>query len=246
MATQLQGIQVYTDAEYGAELRIVSKDIEGAVILHHTREEINRLALVDGAILRVLNEEAQFWKTQVHSLQATLFITMARIFDKAPKGHSIHRLLNNTIGHSEFFSEQALAARKTGYGPEPDWLKSFLRGIWVPHTASDLRHLKRSLSPHAARFTNLYEPIRHAIYGHRLMSDDQAGNDLFPNTNRLEVGSILDFLHDLVDTIQDLYVNGNSPILGRRSYVESNARIRNGTENVLRKLARRENSANQS
>jgi hypothetical protein len=92
------------------------------------------------------------------------------------------------------------------------------------------------LRPHAQLFESVYKPIRHSVYGHRLMSDDEAGIALFPQTNRVAVGKILDFLHDLVESIKELYLNGTKPELGR-DFTEYNQRCRGDARNVMRKLA---------
>jgi len=88
-----------------------------------------------------------------------------------------------------------------------------------------------------AEFERVYRPIRHQVYGHRLMSDAQAGIDLFPQTNREAVGTILDFLHDLVDSITELYLNGRMPVLGVRNFEDYNQRIRDDPRKVLSRLA---------
>jgi hypothetical protein len=69
------------------------------------------------------------------------------------------------------------------------------------------------------------------------MTNDEAGSQLFPRTNREAVGRMLDFLHELIDSIIDLYNNGKRPRLGERDFTGHNDRIRNGARNVLRKLA---------
>jgi hypothetical protein len=70
------------------------------------------------------------------------------------------------------------------------------------------------------------------------MTNDEARSQLFPRTNREAVGKMLDFLHDLIDSVIDLHSNGNKPRLGERDFTGHNERIREGARNVLRKLAR--------
>jgi hypothetical protein len=103
----------------------------------------------------------------------------------------------------------------------------------------EVRHLKKELAGHHGRIDDVYRPIRNKVFAHRLTSNDQDASELFGRTNRVEVGKILDSLHDLIDAIQALYVNGTRPELGKRSYNEYNQRIRAGTERILRKLAAR-------
>ena len=187
-------------------------------------------------MLRVLDEGPLFWRVQAHCLQASLLITLGRIFDEDPRSRSIHTVVNATIGHPELFSKQALAGRKRGGGPKPEWLDDFITAAWAPTSAGELRHLKRGLAEHNARFAAVYRPIRHAVFAHRLMSNDQAAFELFNKTNRDEARASLDFLHDLIDAIRELYVNGVRPELGTRCDTAYNQQIRNGTEKVLRKL----------
>ena len=70
------------------------------------------------------------------------------------------------------------------------------------------------------------------------MEDQEAAFKLFPETNREELGSMIDFLQDLIDAIQNLYLNGYPPTLGCRSYGEHNRRISDVTSRVLTKMVR--------
>ena len=107
---------------------------------------------------------------------------------------------------------------------------------WIPASAKDLRHLKATLTPYTRRFEKVYRPIRHAIFAHRLMSNTEAGAKLFGDTSRDEVSAILDFLHDLIEAILYLYINGLQPELGTRDFKEHNQRIRDGVGLVLKRL----------
>jgi hypothetical protein len=69
------------------------------------------------------------------------------------------------------------------------------------------------------------------------MTNDQAGVELFPHTNREVVRKMLDFLHELIDGVIDLYNNETKPALDRRDFTEYNQRICKGARNVLQKLA---------
>lgn len=67
-------VAAVTEAEFWESMELVSIEIEHAAIIFHTWEELNRLALEDPKVSRVLNEDAQFWKTQRHCLQTALFM----------------------------------------------------------------------------------------------------------------------------------------------------------------------------
>ena len=228
---------VLTPSEYWSEVQLISTEIEDAVIIFHTYDEINRLAVHDKKICKALNKDALFWQTQMHCLQTSLFVSLSRIFDTDANAHTIHTLINATLGNLHLFSAAALSARKANRGPKPVWLDDYMAGAWIPTSVKDLRHLKTALAPHAKRFEKVYRPIRHAIFAHRLMSNDQAGAQLFGDTRRDEVAAILNFLHDLIETILNLYTNGWQPELGKRDFKEHNQRIRDGVARVLRSLS---------
>ena len=225
-----------TPAKYWSEVQLLSAEIEDAIVIFHTYEEINRLAIHDKATLRLLNKDPLFWQTQMHCLQTSLFLTLSRIFDTEANAHTIHTLINATLGNLQLFSAAELASRKTGGGSKPAWLDNYMAEAWIPKGVKDLRHLKKALVPHSRRFEQVYRPIRHAIFAHRLMSNEQAGVQLFGGTSRDEVSSILDFLHDLIEGILNLYTNGLNPELGKRDFRQHNQRIRDGVGKVLRRL----------
>ena len=218
------------------ELDIVANEVYEATYIHPTMEQINDLALNDHGILAAMREQPLFWQAHRAASQAALFMCLGRLFDIDDATSSIHRLLRITRANLHVFSIAALGARKTGSGPKPFWFDDFMAAAWEPQTAADLKFLKDALKPHAAEFETVYRPIRHRVYGHRLMSDEQAGIDLFPQTNRETVGKILDFLHDLTEAITDLYLNGTKPVLGRH-FRDYNRRIRDDARNVLRRFA---------
>jgi hypothetical protein len=227
-----------SESGYFNEVRLVDSEIEEAIIVFHTVEEINQLALRDTRIYRVLNEEPMFWQAYRSTCQTALFMGLGRIFDSSPGGHSIQKVISSTMENFAFFSKTALRTRRmSGRTDEPEWLSEFVAAAWQPERAADLRFLKHSLKPYVRMFEEVYRPIRHAIYGHRLMTNDEAGSQLFPHTNREAVGKMLDFLHDLIESVIDLYNNGKKPRLGQRDFTGHNERIRDGARNVLRKLA---------
>jgi hypothetical protein len=223
-------------ADYRSEIELISIEIEDAVVIHHTAEEINRLALHDGKVLKALQRDSVFWQTQIHCLQTSLFLTLSRIFDTGANTRTIHTLLNSTLANVHLFSASALAARKATGRTKPKWLDDYIARAWIPSSATDLRRLKIALKPYATRFEQVYRPIRHAIFAHRLMTNAEAGATLFQNTSRDEITKILDFLHDLIDAILDLYLNGVKPELGKRDFTEYNQRVRDRVAAVLRRL----------
>ncbi len=59
-------------------------------------------------------------------------------------------------------------------------------------------------------------------------------------TDRADLAKTLDFLHELVDAIACLYLNGMKPELGSRSFEHYNDKIRASVRMVVRKVAGRE------
>jgi hypothetical protein len=226
-----------TEPEYWQEVQRLSAEVEDAIAIYQTYEEINRLAQENENILLALNNDALFWKVQVHSLQTSLIIILGRIFDPAGDAYSVHRILSATLRHLEFFSKDALTERKRALGLKPFDLENFMTRAWVPNSTAELRHLRKSLTTHTKLYTEVYLPIRNKIYAHRLMNDAEAVFGLFAATNRTEIGSTLDFLHDLMDAIEHLYLNGTEPELGTRHFDLHNQRIRDGVKKVLGRLA---------
>jgi len=233
-----------SDAEFKKELDIVANEVYEATYIHHVMEEISDIARSDEKILRAMNEQPLFWQAHRAASQAALFMCLGRIFDTGESANSIHRLVRITRANLQIFSKAALLERKMDHGQKPAWLdvyerlhgRQFLDDIWEPQTAADLKFLKDVLKPHTTHFEAVYRPIRHAIYGHRLMSDAEAGTTLFPQTNREAVGKVLDFLHDLVESITELYLNGRMPELGRRDFKDYNQRIRDDARKAMLRL----------
>jgi hypothetical protein len=193
-----------TETEYWSECNLLLTEIDDATAIFHTYEEVNRLALEDEHVLLALNADALFWKIQVYSLQTALFIVLGRIFDINPDAHSIHRVVRATQEHSEFFSKEAIAARKCASGIKPDWLDAFLAGVWEIEP-EPLRSLRKELAEYSKRFHDVYRPIRHQIFAHKLLNSGEAISQLFGKTNRKELEEILNFLRALMDAINYLY-----------------------------------------
>lgn len=103
-----------------------------------------------------------------------------------------------------------------------------------------MRYLKNALKPHSKRFREIYRPIRHGYFGHRLIETEKPIPALFAMTNKIDLAQMLDFLHELVDAISNLYLNGVQPELGTRSFTSHNDKIRASARSVIRKVAGRD------
>src|ERR1051325_5771755 len=102
-----------TDDEFERNCQCLWGEIEDAVEIFYTAEEIQDCARRDENILNAIQHDALFWKVQVHALQSALFIALGRIFDISGDAYSIHKLMRDTGQHfTLLFSHEALRARK--------------------------------------------------------------------------------------------------------------------------------------
>ena len=229
-----------TDREYRTELRIISDEVFEVNYFFQIMEEINELLLKDRRVLVATNREADFWQAHRSANQVALFMSLWRIFDTNENAKSVHRIVRITRESLHIFSKASLRLRKRGDDAHvPEWLDDFMRETWEPTTANDLKFLKDALKPHAALFAKVYEPIRHNVYGHRLMSDSRAATDLFPQTNRRDIEKVIDFLQTLIDDLEHLYHNGRKPTLSG-DFTPRNKQIREAVRKVMIRLAENE------
>ncbi len=136
--------------------------------------------------------------------------------------------------NTQIFSKAALAKRKiAGETEKPWWFDNFMAAAWEPASSDDLRFMKDALKPHAKFFEEVYEPIRHNVYGHRLMSDLQASDQLFPQTNRTALGEIILFLQNVVSDLKHLFNNGRKPTLNG-DFSSNNQHIRENVQEAIK------------
>jgi len=225
-----------TEHEFWEHVQSISAEVDDALAVFHTYEEILRLGSED-AVFRAFNANAMFWNVQKVSLQTTIFVALNRLFETDPNALSIHRLLNETLAHPEFFSKDALRKRKGDLKIGSEYLDALIDGAWAPADASELRYLKKALQPPFRKFTEIYQPIRHWYYAHRLLQTDKPVAELFSLTNRNDLGQILDFLHELVGGIWHLYQNGMKPEFGMQRFAHNDNEATRSAREVISKVA---------
>jgi hypothetical protein len=226
-----------TESEYLVLMNMVVAEVDASFTLYHGLDELERLTKHDKKILAHVMANAEFWQPYRAVMQFTMIMTLAKIFDKASDAFTIQKLIAATIANPQFFSRDALAARRTTTGPKPEWLDDFIARAWEPRNASALRFLKQELNPHVTEFQRIYTLIRDKIYAHRLITDEQAGNDLFPQTNAKELGRTVQFLYQLVRAIRDLYNNGTKPAPEEQPFEHDEKRDRQKVARMLRKYS---------
>jgi hypothetical protein len=187
----------FNEAEYWRDFEIIRNNVNAAMVSCYTHRALTHAAASEPKILAKVNQHGEYWRITFFSLQSALFIVLSRILDHDDRVHSIHHLLNATTAHPEFFSKDALRARKLrtlGNEPNPPWLNEYVQAAWEPNT-QDLRALKKALAPHKAKFDALYS-----------------------KTLKTDIDELLRFLHSLVHAIQDLAWNGRKPDLTGNDY----------------------------
>src|ERR1700691_1771524 len=214
-------------------------DVHAAMVSCYTHRAINHLAASEMEVSAKMNNNAEFWHVTSYSLQNTLFILLSRILDPDSALHSVHKVLNATVAHPEFFSKAARQARKLsvpGRGLHPKILDEEDQDPWEP-TAQDLRALKKELRPYKGKFDEIYRPIRNQI-AHIILKDDEQIADLYSKTQKTEIDAILCFLHGLVKAIRYMAYNGQPRDVKRDNYgyADKVARISKDTESMLRGL----------
>jgi hypothetical protein len=234
-----KGPTLLTEDEYWRDYDIIRNDVTAAMVCCYTQRAINDIAVADPAILQKLNRNANFWRINSFSLQGMLFIVLARILDTNPDVHSVYQLLRATTAHPEFFTKDALRARKLAV-PGGKWdikmLDSYVERAWLP-TMDDLRQLRKALAPHKSKFDDIYKPIRNQI-AHIILKEQALVEDLYARTQKTEIDDILRFLHSLVWAIREMADNGRPPNLCDDNYhfADRVSEIKTETERLLRQF----------
>jgi len=228
-----------TEAEYQALCELVSTEIDQAVAVSYVYNALSDAIPVD-ELRGVLDRDGRFWRTQLHCLQTTLFITIARVFDTGEDAHSIHAVMRNAMANIEFFSPEALTARRMRMqnGVKPPWLDEFIARAWRPEKRV-LGEIRTALAKQTNLFRDIYQPIRTQIFAHRLV-DSETEWELFQKTHTSHIGEMLTLLRDTMDAIQEAFTNGTEPKLGQRSYGAYGQAFKDSAMNVLNRLAARE------
>lgn len=224
-----------TEIEFWKDYELTRAEVNTAIECFYTYIEIHNYAAEDKKIFRSLNEDATFWNIQLYSLQASFFIALGRIFDNGPDTHSIHKLLAATVAHPEYFSKDSLAIRKSEGKQRPAWLDDYLVDIFEPQ-ASDLRALKKALSPHRAKFKSVYGDIRDYVFAHKILKDKDKVSELFGKTQIKDIDEMLYFFYDLIEVLFQLFQNGRKPELGIGKY-DYKERIKNTTRSAMLKFS---------
>jgi hypothetical protein len=203
--------------------------------------EVHAFARENKQVLGYLRQEYDFWNLQLHSLQTTFFITLARFLDDGPDTHSIYTFLKMTSANTEFFSREALTRRKmVNLREKPFWLDEYLDKCWCP-SAADLRELRSAVTSHRKQFDAVYGPIRNWRFGHRVPSQERRVYELFDQALVPDIDAMLHALYDLLEAVWELYHNGTRFQIDQfgtgARYVEERKRTNAAIRRILSRLA---------
>jgi hypothetical protein len=205
-----------TSEEYWRMFHAVRGDIESAMASNAAYFKIQNMAAGDRKILQKYNRTPDFWRLCAHAFQKTFFISLGCVFDKRRDAWSIYDLIDNTIKYVGLFSKSALRERKRATssmdGKDPAWLDNYMATAWEP-TRKDLEELRDAHAPHAQKFNETYQPIRHIHFAHRGKASAEDIYELFGRTQIDDATEMLRFLYTLVFEIWEIYLNGRKPDL---------------------------------
>ena len=171
---------------------------------------IHNTASKDSSIHSSLNSNSLSWNIILHSLQATFFIAVGRIFDTDARSCSIHFLFRLCKDNIEAFSKTELKQRRMiGKNQEPDYLDDFIERAYKPQK-SDFTSLKKEVT----RVQNIYEKkfrtIRHKLFAHKDIDHIADTSALFKGTTIGDAEEILQTLYKVEKAIWALYTNGHT------------------------------------
>jgi AbiU2 len=219
------------EVEFWNDYELAREEVDKAIETFYTYLSIHKIAADNKEIYSAMNKNPTFWNINLYSLQTTFFITIGRIFDDGKDAFSIHKFIQSTLAHPEFFSKKFLAKRKSKGNSEPDWLNDYLKDVFEPGV-SDLKIIKNQLTPYRKKFDDAYRDIRKSVFAHTLIKEKDSVSELFEKTNISEIKQILYTLKDMLEALWQLYHNGRKLEFGKTPK-DYEKRIEKTTQAVL-------------
>jgi len=195
------------DSEFWSEYHLIRGEVDKAIEIFYTYLYIHKIANNNREIYLAMNRNPTFWIINLYSLLTAFFITMGRIFDDGKDAFSVHKFLSSTLAHPEFFSKDALTKRKSKGQSDPEWLNDYMKDVFEPGV-SDLRNIKKQLTPFRKKFDEVYRNIRRSVFAHTLKKTSESVSELFGKTNISEIEQMLYMLKDMLESLWQLYNNG--------------------------------------
>jgi len=236
-AAKLEPPMKLGEGEWLKELKHIENEVIHLVDIFNFLQEMSRLGAESEAAFDAFNAAPLFWNVHRDCLQESMFMGLGRLCDPSPDAINLNRVLTTAMLHPEFFSERALRRRLKERHLSKEQVDDIVADAWMPKDRVDFKYLKKAVSFHLTRIEQIYRPIRNNHYGHRLTQRNI--HAMFAKTNRKELSTTLDALHEVVSGLLCLHQNGVKPEIGVRDFEPYNDKIKGYARSVIRKVAGR-------
>ncbi len=196
---------------------------------------IHNLLSNDRKLYNSFNRNALSWNLIMHSLQATFFITLGRIFDTDQNSFSVHKVFRCCKKEIHQFNREGLRSRRLENEKEiPDWLDGYINEAYEAKS-KDFTKLKKEVNKVQRIYEDIYRPIRHKIFAHK--DYDHLSNTavLFKETTIGQAENILKTLYQAKMVIRSLYDNGRHSTIGSWELKEEEY-VHKDIESLLNKI----------
>jgi hypothetical protein len=167
----------------------------------------------DNSLLTRMNDNCEFWKTILYSLQISYIAGLGRLFDKSTDVLSINRFLNNCIKNYEIFSLDSLKNRRTNNGnSSPGYLQEFLDRAFIPEQRN-FQPLQEKTKQAQKLFEKKLKPLRDRVVAHNIEPNGSSRSELFSKYNSADLDDVLHALNVVCESLWELYHNGKRPDL---------------------------------
>jgi len=199
--------------DFEKDLDIIRQEVHKVTCCYIVHMEIRRQMNKDDSLLNRMNDNCEFWKTILYSLQTSYIAGLGRLFDKSTDVLSVNRFLNNCIKNYKIFSLDSLKNRRTNNGKSsPKYLKKFLDRAFIPEKR-DFQHLQVEIKRAQKLFEKKLKLIRDSVVAHNVESNGLSRSELFSNYNSTDIDDILHALNVVCESLWELYHNGKKPDL---------------------------------
>jgi hypothetical protein len=165
-------------------------------------------------LLRMVNDNSLFWITSHHALIMSTFIAIGSIFDFSSK-HNLGNLRRIVEANPLDFTTVALQARRTS--DLGAYAATYVQGKHGM-TPAQWRPIADKIDSWTAVYVDRYKPIRHQ-FAHRRLSTLAQVNALLAKTNIDEMKAMFAFMHALYGCLDQLWINGEEPVLRERDFI---------------------------
>lgn len=218
--------------DFEKELDIIRQEVHKVTYCYRVHMEIRLQMNKDDSLLNRMNDNSEFWRTILYSLQTSYIAGLGRLFDKSTDVLSVNRFLNNCIKNYKIFSLDSLKNRRTNNGnSSPSWLKEFLARAFIPEQR-DFQPLQAKIKQSQKLFEKKMKPIRDTVVAHNIEPNGSSRSELFSKYNSADLDDVLHALNVVCESLWELYHNGKRPDL--TSYDELRiSNLKNEIGNIL-------------